>query len=412
MPVVKPFICVYLRLSVDSFQFISTLSLVLISLGCSIDSPGPSVTGMDDRENAPVLNPGPSSASITRAQLAVRTLAGGFDTPWDLALDPQGNLWVTERFGAVSMVDTATGRARRLGVIEDVFERSESGLMGMAFHPDFPVQPYIYFVHSYQRGDIRNRLIRMRFDGGQLRDREILLDNIPGSFNHNGSRLTIGPDRLLYMTTGDAEGPNFAVELTSLAGKILRVTLDGGVPPKNPFRNAIYSLGHRNPQGLVFHPITGALYATEHGPRTNDEVNRIAMGRHHGWPEVHGYCHDEDVPGLAEAQYCRENNVVEPVAAWTPTIAPAGADFYLSDAIPLWQGSLLFTTLKGQALHRLTLSADGARAVSDEVFFYREFGRLRDVVVGARGEIYLATSNRDGRGEISGEDRIIRIQVR
>jgi glucose/arabinose dehydrogenase len=140
-------------------------------------------------------------------------------------------------------VDTATGQVTRVGVIDDVIEQSESELMGMAFHPDFPATPYIYFAHSYDNGgnDIRNRLIQMRFDGATLANREILLQDIPGNFNHNGSRLAIGSDRLIYMTTGDAQGPNLAVELPSLAGKILRLTLDGRVPANNPFRTEIYS---------------------------------------------------------------------------------------------------------------------------------------------------------------------------
>jgi glucose/arabinose dehydrogenase len=293
----------------------------------------------------------------------------------------------------------------RVGIIPDVIEQSESGLMGMAFHPDFPAQPYVYFVHSYDRSgnDIRNRLIRMRFDGAELTGREILLQDIPGNLNHNGSRLVIGPDRLIYMTTGDAQGPNFAIDLPSLAGKVLRLTLDGRVPADNPFRTEVYSFGHRNAQGLVFHPVTGALYATEHGPNTNDEVNQIVVGRHYGWPEVHGYCTDEDVPGVPEAQYCNENNVMEPVAAWTPTIAPAGADFYMSDAIPTWKGDLFFTTLKGQSLHRLTLSVDGRRAASDEVLFQGEFGRLRDVAVGPRGEI----SARQGGHQVAQKSTIL-----
>jgi glucose/arabinose dehydrogenase len=170
----------------------------------------------------------------------------------------------------------------------------------------------------------------------------------------------------------------------------------------------VYSFGHRNPQGLAFSTTINALYATEHGPSANDEVNIVLAGRNHGWPEVQGYCSDEDVPGIPEAQFCRENNVNEPIAVWTPTIAPSGAEFYDSDAVPGWAGSLLFTTLKGQALYRLTLGTSGT-ALRQEILFQGEFGRLRDVAVGGRGEVYLATSNRDGRGDILGADRVVQI---
>ncbi len=374
-------------------------------IGCGIKPQGP------ENGNGDGSNETGNTQDVSRENFQIRSLVGDLDTPWDMAFDPLGRLWVTERGGAVSVVDTMSGQAQRVGVISGVLERGESGLMGMAFHPDFPTTPQVYFAHSYNGGggSVKNRLVRLSFDGFQLHNQEILLNDIPGSFNHNGSRLVMGPDRLLYMSTGDAEGPNLAIDLSSLAGKILRLDLDGKAAPGNPFATEVYSFGHRNPQGLVFEPKTNRLYATEHGPSTNDEVNLILESRNHGWPEVHGFCSDEDVDGLAEAQYCRENNVHEPIFAWTPTIAPAGASFYDSEVIPNWQGSLLFTTLKNQALHRLTLSSEGTQVIGQEVLFQQEFGRLRDVVVGGRGEIYLATSNQDGRGNISGADRIIQI---
>jgi glucose/arabinose dehydrogenase len=235
-----------------------------------------------------------------------------------------------------------------------------------------------------------------------------LLANIPGGGIHDGSRLAIGPDRLLYMTTGDASSADLAQDRNSLAGKVLRLTLTGQPAPGNPFNTAIYSYGHRNPQGLVFHPTTGALYSTEHGPSDNDEVNLITASRNFGWPTVHGAC-DDDIG--SERTFCQSNNVVEPLSMWTPTIAPAGADIYVSDLIPQWKGSMLFASLKGTALYRLTLSADGQRVTAKETLFQNQFGRLRDDLVGPDGVVYLATSNRDGRGSpASDDDRIIRVR--
>jgi glucose/arabinose dehydrogenase len=280
--------------------------------------------------------------------------------------------------------------------------------MGIAFHPDFATQPYVYAAHSYlQNGELRNRLVRMRWDGQSLGTPEALLSNIPASGIHDGSRLVIGPDRFLYMTTGDASNGNLAQDKNTLAGKVLRLTLDGAPAPGNPFGTSIYSFGHRNPQGLVFHPTTGALYSTEHGPSDNDEVNRIVAGRNYGWPTVHGAC-DDDVG--SERQFCQANDVVEPLVTWTPTIAPAGADFYLADLIPQWKGSLLFTSLRGEALYRLTLSSDGQRVTAKETLFEGQYGRLRDVLVAPDGSVYLATSNRDGRGSpAADDDRILRV---
>ncbi len=186
------------------------------------------------------------ASRASAAPLRVETFVSGLDTPWDLAWGPDGAIWVTERPGTISRVDAATGEITRVGHV-DVVEVSESGLMGIAFHPDFASQPYVYVAHSYGSGrNIRNRLVRMRFDGTTLGEPQVLLDGIPGAGNHNGSRLAIGPDRFLYMTTGDAGRGARAQNLSSVAGKVLRLTLDGRPAPGNPFGTLVYSYGHRN----------------------------------------------------------------------------------------------------------------------------------------------------------------------
>jgi len=341
--------------------------------------------------------------------LRVETVVTGLDTPWDIAWGPDGQIWVTERGGRVSRVNPASGRRTTAGQVPDVAESGESGLMGMAFHPDFAAQPYVYLTHSYlQSGSLRNRLVRARWDGQTLGAPEVLLTNVPGSGIHDGSRLAVGPDRLLYMTTGDASSADLAQDRNSLAGKLLRLSLTGQPAPGNPFGTAVYSFGHRNPQGLVFHPTTGVLYVTEHGPGDNDEVNRIVAGRNFGWPTVHGAC-DDDIG--SERTFCQANNVAEPLAMWTPTIAPAGADIYVGDLISQWKGSLLFASLKGSALYRLALSADGQSVTARETLFQGDYGRLRDVLVAPDGTVYFATSNRDGRGSPTGDDdRILRVR--
>jgi glucose/arabinose dehydrogenase len=344
--------------------------------------------------------------------ILTETVAKGFDTIWELAWGSDNSIWVTERPGMISRVNPATGAKTPIGQIS-VTETGESGLLGMAFHPDFPQQPFVYLMHSFRSGNgaLFNRLVRVRYNGTSLGTPETLLDNIPGELNHDGARIAIGPDRLLYVSTGDASREPLAQDRNSLAGKVLRLTLDGAPAPGNPFGNATYSYGHRNPQGLVFDKARGFLYVTEHGPSDNDEVNRIEMGRNYGWPTVRGKC-DGDA-GSAEIPFCQANNVVEPLANWSPTIAPAGADLYTSSAIRGWQGSLLFASLKGSALYRLTLSSDGRQVVSQERLFHNTFGRLRDVLVAPDGAVYLGTSNRDGRGSpTADDDRIIRIRAR
>jgi aldose sugar dehydrogenase len=269
----------------------------------------------------------------------------------------------------------------------------------------------VYLAHTYSaQGGTRNRVVRARFDGTSLGTPEVLLADIPGSSIHNGARLAVGPDRLLYVTTGDASDASIAQNRDALAGKVLRLTLEGQPAPGNPFGTRIYSYGHRNPQGMVF-ATDGSLYVTEHGPSDNDEVNRIEAGRNYGWPNVHGRCDGDSGPG--ELSFCSANNVAEPMAIWTPTIAPAGVAYYDHTLISGFRRSLIFATLKDATLYRLALSTDGRTVQSTETLFVREFGRLRAVLVSPDGAIYLGTSNRDGRGTpMPTDDRIIRIRPR
>lgn len=337
----------------------------------------------------------------------VTTVVSGLDTPWDLAWGPDGFIWFSERGGRISRLDPATGARSTAGSLE-VHQSGEGGLMGIAFHPDFASTPYVYAMHTYGSFlSVHNKLVRMRWNGTTLGPPETLLENFPGGGIHNGSRIVVGPDRMLYVTAGDAGNGDVAQDLKSLGGKILRLTLDGRPAPGNPFENAVWSYGHRNPQGLVFHPSTGVLYETEHGPSDNDEVNIIRRGGNYGWPAVHGFCDDDIGP---ERAFCRAHSVIEPLAAWTPTIAITGADFYMSDRIPGWRGSLLATSLKAETLFRFTLSPDGTKIVARESLLATRYGRLRDVLVAPTGDVYIATSNRDGRGSPArDDDRILRL---
>ncbi len=348
----------------------------------------------------------PPTASVS-APLNATTLVSGLDTPWDLVWGPDGMIWVSERGGTISRVDPKTGNRTVAGKL-DVRESGESGLMSIAFHPEFAREPFVYAMHSYNAdGSVGNRLVRMRWDGATLGTPSVLLDGIAGAGIHNGSRIAVGPDKLLYVSTGDASRAELAQNRESLNGKILRLSLDGHAAPGNPFGDRVWSYGHRNPQGLVFHPTTGVLYETEHGPSDNDEINIITRGANYGWPDVHGKCDDD-----SERAFCASHAVVEALWTWTPTIAPAGADFYMSDRIRGWKGSLLFTALSG-ALYRATLTADGKAVTNVEKMLTGEYGRLRDMLVAPNGEIYIATSNRDGRGSPrAGDDRILKLTPR
>ena len=347
---------------------------------------------------SPAAGTPPAGAARRAADLEVRAIATGLTTPWALAFAPDGRLFATERPGRIRVL--AGGRLRDEPVITlPARQTSESGLMGLALDPGFPAEPYLYVMCTYDGPQgLRNRVVRLRLDGETAGEERVLLDDLPAANIHDGGRVKFGPDGRLYVTLGDAADTSLAQRRDSPAGKILRLNRDGSIPADNPFPgSAVYTLGHRNVQGLAWQPGTGRLYATEHGPTGNDEVNLIERGQNYGWPQAQGSQH----PAPFRA----------PLAVYSPAIAPAGAMFYSADAIPQWRGSLFFATLRGTHLRRLVFDAsEPGRIVADERLYQGTYGRLRDVAQGPDGALYVTTSNRDGRGNPRAEDdRILRI---
>jgi len=224
----------------------------------------------------------------------------------------------------------------------------------------------------------------------------LLLDNIPADQIHDGGRLKFGPDGLLYLTVGDAASQGLAQDVSSLAGKILRLNRDGTTAAGNRFSSPVFSYGHRNPQGIDWHPTTGALWSSEHGNVGNDEINTISSGLNFGWPRIEG---NDTFPGMET-----------PVTLFNPSIAPSGAAFYRGNRIPQFTNNLFVATLRGTHLLRLTLDDTGRRITGQERLLDGTFGRLRDVIMGPDGNLYVCTNNRDGRGTPAvGDDRILRI---
>jgi glucose/arabinose dehydrogenase len=280
-------------------------------------------------------------------------------------------------------------------------------LLGIALHPEFPDQPSLYVYQTYRDDGLHNRILRYRWTADQGLERPgAVLDDIPGGSIHDGGRIAFGPDGKLYATTGDASQGDLAQNRNSLAGKLLRLNPDGSIPSDNPFADSpVWSYGHRNLEGLAWHPDSQQLYATEHGSSGHDEVNRIEPGNNYGWPEVAGK--------TGGSQF------TDPVLeSGTNTWAPSGAAVYSGDAFPAWQRNLFFTTLGfspgdgRRSLHRIAFeSAEGRTIATHEVMLTNQFGRLRAVTEGPDGTIYLATSNQDGRGEPAPtDDRILRLQ--
>lgn len=346
---------------------------------------------------------------------------GGLEVPWEVAAGPDGWIWFTQHAGTIHRLDPETGEIREVARIAEAYHKKSLGLLGMALHPDFNDKPYVFIHYTYRELDadlheiIKSRLVRYRFENGGLAAPEVLLDPIPGKSYHNGSRIVVTSDDRVYLTTGDAGDPDSAQDPRQLSGKILRLALDGSVPADNPFPGSlVWSLGHRNAQGLAL-GADGRLYASEHGPNNDDEVNLIEPGRNYGWPVVEGFA---DLPREKEASEGLE--LADPLKAWTPTIAAAGLDYYGSDAIPEWRGRLLLVSLKGRALRALALDASGRAIVGESLYFQKRFGRIRDLCVTPSGDVYLATSNLDWHPRYQpwmydtlpeGADRIIRLRA-
>ena len=374
-----------------------------------------------------------------------RTVIANQRMPHDLVYGPDGNIWYTERFGkTVSFVNPANGQKRvvlSLGAAA-VNVGGQDGLMGLALHPQFNSgKPYVYISYTYQSTSATVRKIRIErytynSTSQTLGSPVTILQDIPGSNDHNSARIAIGPDLKLYYTAGDmgagqydnVSRANNAQNNAIYEGKILRLNteIDGGswIPTDNPFGNAIYSRGHRNPQGLVWGNVNGIniLYSSEHGPYSDDEINVIEAGRNYGWPQVAGFCDDNyngrTIGGFAvvdESNNCATLNAKEPLrslfpvpnpptdatatSTW-PSTAPSGTDFYSSTAIPGWQNSLLVAMLKSGTVTRFKLSSDGQSIISDTIHYFRGKGRFRDVVVSPDGlKIYVAC---DSSGSTSG----------
>jgi len=354
-----------------------------------------------------VLN-GQAQVFIGSTEVDTTSVATGLDVPWEILWGPDDHIWFTERYGRISRLNPETGDVTELIIIGDVYEEGEGGLLGMVLHPDFANHPYVYVVYNYMGTySPGERLVRYTYSGGQLTAPLTLLEGINGSYNHNGSRLVIDADQKLYMTTGDVTNTDFPQDLNSLNGKVLRLNLDGSVPGDNPFQGSyVWTWGHRNAQGLVISPL-GLMYSSEHGTSTDDELNIIEKGRNYGWPHVEGFCSDP-----SESQFCSDFNVMEPITAWTPTLAVAGTDFYHHASIPEWQNSLLIATLRASSLVALKLTPEGRSVISEEIYFENDFGRLRDICVSPDGRVFLAVSNRDVWGTPrDGDDRIIEISA-
>jgi aldose sugar dehydrogenase len=339
----------------------------------------------------------------------IEVVADGLDVPWSLAFLPNGDLLITERAGRVRLLQN--GELRSDPVLEiPARDEGEGGLLGLVLHPDFESNRYLYLYYTADKnGDAVNRVVRYEMEEDFLSANEdkIMIDNIPSAVFHDGGRMRFGPDGYLYIGTGDAREPTLSQDLDSLSGKILRITDEGEVPRDNPFGedNEVFLLGIRNTQGFDWLN-ENTLIVSDHGPsgelgrRGGDKVNVATAGANLGWPNI-WRCEDDD-------------DVAQAIIAWVDAVPPGGAALYTGDAISEWQGSFIMGTLRSEHLHRVILEREEGvvRVLGSEVYLLGEggYGRLREVIMGPDGDLYVTTSNCDGRGVCPDEgDQILRV---
>ncbi len=372
------------------------LALPLVACGSPEPAPTPSVvlaTPSPEVTRAAPPSPPPMAQppALPAASAAPQDVMVGLDAPWGLAFLPSGAVLVTLRDRAVVLLLDAGGVREVTGpgaseLSSGTVTGGEGGLLGVAVSPDFAQDRRVYLYRTAADG---NQVVRAELDGvaGTLGSLTPLLTGIPAAGNHNGGRLAFGPDGMLYVTTGDAGERPASQNPGSLAGKILRLTPDGEPAPGNPTAGSpVWSLGHRNVQGLGWDP-TGRMFASEFGQDTWDELNQITPGTDYGWPQVEGI---GGVPGFAD-----------PFATWpTSEASPSG--------IAVTDDAVYLAALRGRRLWVVPLTPDGVgepRAV-----LVGELGRLRAAAIGPDGALWLLTSNTDGRGEPrEGDDRLVRM---
>lgn len=336
--------------------------------------------------------------------IRVEVVARGLEVPWGIAWLPGGDLLFTERPGRVR-------RLRADGTLEPTpiatvpaLSSGEGGLLGLAVAPDFATsRTFFLYVTTDAEGRNRNRVERwvLPVDGSAARLERVILDDIPSARFHDGGRLRFGPDGFLYVATGDAGDPERSRDLSTPAGKLLRVTRDGAAPEDNPHAGSpVYLSGLRNLQGFDWLP-DGTLVVADHGPsgelgrRAHDEVSLARAGDDLGWPQ-------QDACSPVEG-------TVLPLLAFETAAPPGGLAVYTGSSISEWNGSVIVATLGSRHLHRVQL-ANGA-LTKHEVYLQDQFGRLREAVMGPDGHLYLTTSNCDGRGSCgSDKDRILRVR--
>ena len=338
----------------------------------------------------------------------VVTVASGLINPWSMAFLPNGEILVTERPGRLRVIRAGKLVEAPVSGVPDVVARGQGGLLDVALHPNFATNRLVYlsFSKPVGNGAATTGVVRGTFDGAKLSNvQEIFVADTKGAPGHFGSRLAFDKQGFLFITVGDrqvAPAGNLeahpAQDLSNHHGKIIRLTDDGKTPPDNPFvgragaKPEIWSYGHRNPQGLAIHPVTGDIWATEHGPQGGDELNLIKRGANYGWPVI-GFGVNYGSGAIIHSG-TRKDGMEQPLNVWVPSIATSGLMIYTGAKFPAWNGSIFSGGMAGEQLVRLTL--DGQKPTVADILL-RGQGRVRAVAQGRDGFIYVAIDDSQGK---------------
>ena len=321
---------------------------------------------------------------------AVQVIATNLQKPWALTFG-DGKIFFTEKVGKLRVIDNGI-------LVNDsvadfhVADINDAGLLGISIHPDFVKNHLMYVYYTYREGDkLWNKVLQITVSNNKIIDAKVILDKIPGAEFDDGGVIKFGPDKKLYIGTGDATDENAAHDLTSLSGKILRLNDDGSIPNDNPYPNSpVYSLGHRNPQGLAWDD-QGNLYETEEGPTKNDEINLIQKGKNYGLPS-------QECSGSKEYQNA--------LSCYNISVEPAGIAYYGLGKLD-FKNSLILTTLRDNILYQLPLQNGN---ITSQKIILDGLGRIREVGVGPDDYLYILTGNTDGKGfPDKNDDKLLRV---
>jgi len=340
------------------------------------------------------------TVSSEKLEFNVAKVVQGLAHPWSMAFLPNGDILITERIGRLRIVRNGELDPLPVPGVPKVAHGGQAGLLDIVLHPQFSENRLIYLSYAGPgNGGKGTEVARARFVEGRLVDLETILVVHPKTQGgrHFGSRLLFGPDGYLYVTTGERAIKDRAQDLSDLAGKVIRISDNGQVPPDNPFvgqsgvRPEIFTYGNRNPQGLTLHPYTGQIWEAEHGPKGGDEINLLHPGSNYGWPVI-TYGRSYAGPPIGEGT--SKSGMAQPVRYWVPSISPSGMTFYTGKDFPPWHGNLFLGALSGRALVRLEL--DGTEVVHEERLLEDLGERIRDVRQGPDGHLYLLTDDSNG----------------